>query len=67
MTTITLYVFHNGEFKLSEKARDRIGRYSAEHGGCWINDYYCGRPGCPMERHEKSVEVRYLTPTEARS
>ncbi|MFH1568988.1 MAG: hypothetical protein ABIL09_13410, partial [Gemmatimonadota bacterium] len=45
---IKLYVWRFG-YKLSEKERARAGRDNVGgHAGCWINDYDCGAPDCPM-------------------
>lgn len=48
-------VFRRFGPRLSEKQRRRLNDSSAaemaEHGGCWVNDYDCGKPGCVMAEH----------------
>lgn len=45
----------------TEKNRKRLA-YSAEHAGCWVNDWPCGS-SCPMGEHSGEARVVHLAGT----
>lgn len=59
MTAIKVWVWRSG-YRLSSKERARIGRDLGHHAGCWINDYDCGDPTCPMAHHDGRPEEAVL-------
>jgi hypothetical protein len=61
MGTVTIIRWRFGYKIADRRKRDSLGSEGVGgHGGCWINDYDCGAPDCPMARYDGKPET--LTP-----
>jgi hypothetical protein len=39
------------------RMNDRSDPTFVQHAGCWVNDFDCGAPDCPMGRHDDAPEL----------